>query len=76
MESKKSIPQILADIWARPIERDEEARYQSQMAEHHYLGALPSSLSPLFAKHSIDNGKKGKDCSHTFGLFVRLYLCP
>ena len=25
----------------RPVTRDEEARYQQQMAEHHYLGALP-----------------------------------
>lgn len=32
---------VLPEILVRPVERLEEARYQAQMAEHHYLGALP-----------------------------------
>ena len=31
----------LADLRVRPVERREEVRYQEQMAQHHYLGALP-----------------------------------
>lgn len=30
----------LRELHVRPVERDEEARYQEQMAQHHYLGAL------------------------------------
>src|SRR3989441_4116758 len=30
----------LQEIQLRPVERREEARYQEQMARHHYLGAL------------------------------------
>ena len=30
----------LKEILVRPVERSEEARYQEQMARHHYLGAL------------------------------------
>ncbi|WP_215858547.1 Druantia anti-phage system protein DruA [Acidithiobacillus thiooxidans] len=41
MEPTKSLKQILAEIQVRTLERDEESRYQSLMAEHHYLGALP-----------------------------------
>jgi hypothetical protein len=32
---------VLKEIEVRPVERGEEARYQGQMAHHHYLGALP-----------------------------------
>lgn len=32
---------FLAELEVRPVERDEEERYQRQMQEHHYLGALP-----------------------------------
>jgi hypothetical protein len=32
---------IVSEIRVRPVERDEERRYQAQMAAHHYLGALP-----------------------------------
>ena len=32
---------VLAELQVRPITRDEEARYQAQPREHHYLGALP-----------------------------------
>ena len=31
----------LSEIQVRPVERGEEARYQEQMARHHYLGELP-----------------------------------
>ena len=31
----------LAELCVRPIEHSEEARYQAQMAQHHYRGALP-----------------------------------
>ena len=30
----------LKALIVRPVEREEEARYQAQMAQHHYLGAL------------------------------------
>jgi hypothetical protein len=33
--------QWLKSLDVRPVEREEEARYQAQMAERHYLGALP-----------------------------------
>jgi len=32
--------QSLKDIQVRPVERNEEALYQEQMARHHYLGSL------------------------------------
>lgn len=32
---------VLAALHVRPIERREEGRYQTQLAAHHYLGALP-----------------------------------
>lgn len=32
---------VLREIVVRPVERDEEPLYQSRMAAHHYLGALP-----------------------------------
>ena len=41
MKSIKTFSQSLAEIRVRPVERSEEIRYQSLMAEHHYLGALP-----------------------------------
>ncbi len=42
MASTKSLHSLLlADIRVRPIERSEETRYQSLLATHHYLGALP-----------------------------------
>ena len=31
----------LAELHVRPVERSEEARYQAQMRQQHYLGALP-----------------------------------
>ena len=40
MESAEFSNQGLAEIRVRPVERGEEARYQEQMAQHHYLGAL------------------------------------
>lgn len=33
--------EVLKQLQVRPVERSEEARYQAQMARHHYLGALP-----------------------------------
>lgn len=32
---------IVVELRVRPVERGEEARYQAQLAQHHYLGALP-----------------------------------
>lgn len=41
MKSIKTFSQSLAEIRVLPVEHSEEARYQSLMVEHHYLGALP-----------------------------------
>jgi hypothetical protein len=41
MELRELGSEALAQIRLRPVEREEEARYQEQMAQHHYLGALP-----------------------------------
>jgi hypothetical protein len=41
METVKSFNSPLASIQVSPIQRSEEARYQSLMAAHHYLGAVP-----------------------------------
>jgi len=40
MESTEFTSEALKEIQVRPVERSEEARYQEQMAGHHYLGAL------------------------------------
>jgi len=40
MESTEFTSEALKEIQVRPVERSEEARYQEQMASHHYLGAL------------------------------------
>ena len=32
--------ETLSELQVRPVERSEEARYQEQMAHHHYLGEL------------------------------------
>ena len=41
MESAEFTSAELKEIRVRPVERGEEARFQEQMACHHYLGALP-----------------------------------
>lgn len=41
MELTELGSEALAQIRLRPVEREEEARYQAQMAQHHYLGSLP-----------------------------------
>ena len=41
MESVKITKERLSELQVRPVERSEEARYQEQMARHHYLGKLP-----------------------------------
>jgi hypothetical protein len=41
MEPAEFTNEALSQIQLRPVERSEEARYQEQMAQHHYLGALP-----------------------------------
>jgi hypothetical protein len=41
MESNAMASEELAQLRVRPVERSEEARYQEQMARHHYLGELP-----------------------------------
>lgn len=41
MELRKFGSEALAAIQLRPVERGEEARYQEQLAQHHYLGPLP-----------------------------------
>lgn len=40
MELTEFTNEALMDIRVRPVERSEEARYQEEMARHHYLGAL------------------------------------
>ena len=42
MEAAKFTSAALLELQARPVERREEARYQAQMARHHYLGEFPS----------------------------------
>ncbi|TAL92128.1 MAG: DUF4338 domain-containing protein [Rhodanobacter sp.] len=41
MPEPAAIAPIICEIIVRPVERDEESRYQAQMAAQHYLGALP-----------------------------------
>lgn len=41
MESAQFTSEQPSQIQVRPVERSEEARYQRQMACHHYLGELP-----------------------------------
>ena len=41
MELSECTNKVVGEIHVRPVERSEEARYQGQMASHHYLGALP-----------------------------------
>ena len=41
MEAAKFTSAALLELQVRPVERREEARYQAQMARHHYLGELP-----------------------------------
>jgi len=38
---------IVKSLVVRPVEREEEARYQAQMARHHYLGALHQWLAQI-----------------------------
>ena len=40
MEWAQWTKEALSELRVRPVERGEEARYQEQMARHHYLGAL------------------------------------
>ena len=40
MESTNPMTEVLSELQVRPIERSEEARYRTQMAQHHYLGDL------------------------------------
>ena len=40
MELTEFTSAALKEIVVRPVERSEEARFQDQMARHHYLGAL------------------------------------
>ena len=40
MEATEFTSEALKEILVRPVEPSEEARYQEQMARHHYLGAL------------------------------------
>jgi len=41
MESAEFTNKALSELQVRTVERSEEARYQDQMARHHYLGDLP-----------------------------------
>lgn len=41
MESIKWMGESLQELRVRLVESGEETRYQAQMAQHHYLGALP-----------------------------------
>ena len=40
MEAAEFTSNVLSELQVRLVERNEEARYQEQMARHHYLGAL------------------------------------
>jgi hypothetical protein len=40
-EYSASAAPILSEIIVRPARRHEESRYQAELAQHHYLGALP-----------------------------------
>ena len=41
MESAEFTNEALSELQVRPVERNEERRYQEQKAQHHYLGELP-----------------------------------
>lgn len=41
MESAEFTSEALSELQVRPVARNEETRYQEQMARHHYLGDLP-----------------------------------
>jgi hypothetical protein len=41
MEAAELASEALAELQVRPVERNEEGRYQEQLARHYYLGALP-----------------------------------
>ncbi len=41
MEPDNPSCEVISELRVRPVERVEEGRYQTQMAGHHYLGALP-----------------------------------
>ena len=41
MECSDTPSDVLREVVVRPIERDEQTRYQAHMSSHHYLGALP-----------------------------------
>lgn len=41
MDPTEFTGEALSELHLRPVERDEEARYQEQMTRHHYLGSLP-----------------------------------
>ncbi len=41
MQAATFLGDSLSELHVRPVERHEEARYQAQMARHHYLGELP-----------------------------------
>ena len=41
MQAATFLGDSLSELHVRPVERREEARYQAQMACHHYLGELP-----------------------------------
>ena len=46
MELAEFTGEALVEIRVRPVEPSEEARYQEQMARHHYLG-VPGFLLVL-----------------------------
>ena len=48
MESAGFTNDALSELQVRPVERSEEARYQEQMARHHYLGELPKMGETLW----------------------------
>ena len=45
--------QLLAERVVRPVTRYEQARFQAQMAQHHYRGALPKIGQTLWP-HKTD----------------------
>ena len=49
MEAVAFSGELRRELWVRPVERSEEARYQAQMARHHYLGELPKIGATLWS---------------------------
>jgi len=56
MELTEFTNEALKDIQVRPVERSEEARYQEQLARHHYLGALAKIGEAVWSRFGASSG--------------------